>query len=40
MGSSWYSRKVPGGAQRGETENWGEKRGEPKKSCMGKETIV
>lgn len=32
MGSSWYSRKASGGAQRGETENRGEKRGEPKSS--------
>ena len=40
MGSSWYSQKAPGGVQRGENENRGEKRGEPKKSCMGKETMV
>lgn len=35
MGSSWYSRKAPGGAQRGETENWGEKRGRAKKVLYG-----
>ena len=36
MGSSWYSRKEPGGAQRGETENRGEKRGEPKSPVWGR----
>ena len=28
--SSWYSRKAPGGTQRGDSENRGKRRGEPK----------